>query len=419
MEIKVLNWNIGGAKVLEQKCIKMREKVKKEINHDLQKLLKKNTPDIVTLQEVVTYKQPSDSHMNNIIDKKSIDKLGYKCFFFPFIDSLGFSSQDKWEKIKNGKCCEQNCSSRDSNCPDLSTKGSDWDKKSYFAQGNGMLFRKDAPLFPCCDLSKPGEVSPGQRLLTILEQQKINPVGDIKREIDNDFQNYLIEKTPLTRGSYFGDRDTEPRAAIVSHLIYKSPIPGDSRPIDIFVVNVHLTTIMKERVGIPSKDTEATRLRIDQLTAIFDEIISRFNSWYEDGFPQRGVKRKPTDCENWETIERHHPVWLLCGDFNFTEKSLEHDFILRRNFIDTTPTGRRTATVMSYHGKPIRHNGTKTSGAGNPATLTLDYIFAGPKFVALDPLFTDSEMLDNIVDHSVFSSDHYPIISNIPLFMVR
>jgi endonuclease/exonuclease/phosphatase family metal-dependent hydrolase len=419
MEIKVLNWNIGGAKVLEQKCMKLRELVKNEINHDLQKLIREKNPDIVTLQEVVAYKQPSDNEMTNILDKKSIDQIGYKCFFFPLIDSLGFSSQDKWDKIKNGKKCEPACPHRDDQCPSPDIGDSDWHKASYFAQGNGLLFRKDAPLFPCCDLSRPGQPSPGQRLLTIIEQQKINPVSDIEREISNDYQNYLIEKIPLTRGSYFGDRDTEPRAAIVSHLIYKSPIENDSRPIDIFVVNVHLTTIMKERVGIPSKDAEASGLRIDQLTAIFDEIVSRFNWWYEDGFPQRGVKRTVEHCEEWETITRHHPVWLLCGDFNFTENSLEHEFILRRNFIDTTPPNRRVKRLVDNHGNTISHNGTKTSGAGNPATLTLDYIFAGPKFVALDPLFTDNEMLDNIVEHNVSSSDHYPIISKIPLVMVR
>lgn len=417
MEIRVLNWNIGGAKVLEQKCMKMRGKVKTEINADLQRLLKKNDPDIVTLQEVVAYKQPSDDNLYNIIDKRAIDKLGYKSFFFPLIDSLGFSSQDKWEKIKKGKSCDKNCHSRDTNCPDENTKGSDWHKDSYFAQGNGMLFRKNAPLFPCCDLSKPDEKTPGRRLLTIIEQQKV--ISDIKREVDNDYQNYLVEKSPLTRGSYFGDRDTEPRVAIVSHLIYKSPVQHDSKPIDIFVVNVHLTTIMKERVGIPYKDAKATSLRIDQLTAIFNDIISRFNSWYEDGFPQRGVKRTSKDCQEWETIERHHPVWLLCGDFNFTERSPEYEYIIRSNFIDTTPRERRTKTVHDTNGKPISHNGTKTSGAGNPATLTLDYIFAGPKFVALDPLFNDQEMLDNRVDHSVSSSDHYPLISRIPLFMVR
>ena len=101
---------------------------------------------------------------------------------------------------------------------------------------------------------------------------------------------------------------------------------------------------MKERVGIPAIDTKATELRIKQLDEIFDGIISRYNSWFDDGFPHRGEKRKP---ELWETFDRHKPVWLLCGDFNFTENCLEYDYIMRRNFIDTTLPERRYETLYN------------------------------------------------------------------------
>ena len=123
--------------------------------------------------------------------------------------------------------------------------------------------------------------------------------------------------------------------------------------------------------------------------------------------------------KKWETIERHQPVWLLCGDFNFTENSEEYDYIMRRNFIDTTLPRMREKVGHDEKGHSIKHSGTKAAGAGNPAVLTLDYIFAGPKFVAFDPLFSDTAMVENVVDHSVLSSDHYPIVSNIPLFMIR
>lgn len=392
MNITVLNWNIGGAKVLESKTEDKRNKVKKDINDNLQNLIKHNEPDIVTLQEVVAYKQPSDIDVINIVDKNKIDELGYKCFFFPLIDSLGFSSQDKWKKI---------------------AKNSDWNQNTYFAQGNAMLFRKNAPLFPFWDLSRPDQISPGQRLLTILEQQKTNPVADYL--FDSDFQNYLIEHIHLEGGVYFGDRDTEPRAALVAHLILESLYPGDPKPIDVFVINVHLVTIKKERVGIPSEDTRATKLRIKQLDDVFNGIISILNSWFDDKFPHRGEKR---ESEDWETFERHQPVWILCGDFNFTENSDEYDYIMRRNFIDTTPPERRKQITPGPNGN-LNHSGTKAKGAGNPAALTLDYIFAGPKFVALDPLFSDAGMLDNSVNHNIMSSDHFPIISKIPLFMVK
>ena len=394
MELRVLNWNIGGAKVLEQKTEDERDKVEKEINEDLRSLIENNRPDIVTLQEVAAYKQPKHKNVINTINIEKIGELGYKFFFIPLIDSLGFSSQAKWKKI---------------------SKDSDWDENTYFSQGNAMLFHKDVALFPFWDLSKPTEKSPGIRLLTILEQQKKNPVPDFTCKFDHDFQNLLIEHIHLEGGVYFGDRDTEPRAALVGHIILDSPLPNDPKPIDVFVINIHLVTTMKERVGIPMIDTKAAELRIKQLDVIFDGIISRYNSWFEDGFPDRGVKRSP---EKSETFERHHPIWLLCGDFNFTENSHEYNYIIRRNFVDTTPPSRRE-DIIWQHGRSVEHKGTKASGSGNPATLTLDYIFAGPKYVSFDPLFSVKRMHDNRVDHNITSSDHYPLISKIPLFMVR
>jgi len=177
--------------------------------------------------------------------------------------------------------------------------------------------------------------------------------------------------------------------------------------LDIFVVNLHLVTVTKERVGIPSVDQRAARMRRAQLDIVFDGIVSRYNSWADDGYPQRGEKRSP---EHWETFERRKPVWILCGDFNFTPDSDEYDFIQRRNFIDTTPdSGRRPP-----HGKG---KGTKAKGAGNPPTLTLDYVFAGPRFIAFDPVFEETGISRNIVDHDVRVSDHYPVFSNLPLLL--
>ncbi len=239
-KIKVLNWNIGGAKVLEQKCTTWRNKVRNDINENLINLLKDQRPDIVTLQEVVSYKQPSDPSRINIIDIDQIKLIGYKCYYFQLIDSLGFSSQDKWDKIKKGRCCVPNCEFQGNHdiccpadCPDIgdidscgtaNMVQSDWHEASYFSQGNAFLFKEEAPLFPLCDLSRPDEKTPGKRLMSIIHQQEENPIRDIEREKKLGYQNFLIEKTPLSRGSYFGDRDTEPRAAMVAHLIYESPI---------------------------------------------------------------------------------------------------------------------------------------------------------------------------------------------------
>ena len=408
MDIRILNWNIGGAKFLEQKRRDKREEVRRNINRELKKLISDNRPDVITLQEIVRYKQPKDPNVIDVIDEIS----GYKYYSFPLIDSLLFSSQAKWNKIK---------------------EGSDWDQHTYFAQGNAMMFKEDAPLFPVWDLPRLCEKSPGRQREDFFKQFKDEnssdgnankKAGDVSKDSEllkaeqrafHDKKYLIIKHVHLDSGLYFGDRDTEPRAALVSHLIVdplsnQNPITGQNanqKPLDIFIVNLHLVTIMKERVGIPNVDSRAVRMRRAQLDIIFDGIISRYNSWSDDGYPQRGRKRKQKE---WETFRRHKPVWILCGDFNFTEDSEEYDFIKRRNFIDTTPEDNR----RSPNG-----NGTKASGAGNPPTLTLDYIFAGPNFIAFDPVFKEAGRHQNTVIHDVQSSDHYPVFSILPLLLPK
>jgi endonuclease/exonuclease/phosphatase family metal-dependent hydrolase len=213
--------------------------------------------------------------------------------------------------------------------------------------------------------------------------------------------DHLIEQVNLDSGLYFGDRDTEPRAALIAHLI-KNPKTNDGKllkPLDIFVINVHLTTIMKEREGIPKKDKEATEIRLDQLKTIFDGIISRYNLWKASGFLNRGEERYFDNPEE-KSIKRYQPIWIIAGDFNFTPESLEYEVIKRMNFVDVVPN---------------KGSGTKSSGRGNKASLTLDYIFAGPNFISLDPFIIEKGIDDNEVDHQTKASDHYPIWATIPI----
>jgi len=57
---------------------------------------------------------------------------------------------------------------------------------------------------------------------------------------------------------------------MIAHLVLGS-LRGDSGvlqlqyPLDVFVINLHLTTLMGEREGIPQVDEEATRKRLAQL----------------------------------------------------------------------------------------------------------------------------------------------------------
>lgn len=316
-------------------------------------------PDVVTLQEIVRYREPTDNQTLDLLDNPP----GYTYFPFPLIDSNILSSKAKWNKVK---------------------QDSDWHPNTYFAQGNGFLIRNDAPHFPVWNLSRLGELRPGT-------------AGD-----------HFVELVHLDSGLYFGDRNTEPRAALVAHFIYD---PGESagsgtdknqNPLDIFVVNVHLTTLMMEREGVPEIDALASATRHAQLDVVFNGIVSRYNSWRASGYRERGDTRKP---EPNETFDRHSPVWIIAGDFNFTEESSEYAFIKRMNFIDTVPE----AGKITQWGR-----GTKARGVGNDPTLTLDYVFAGPKFVSLDPAI-DLYANRVIHDHKVRASDHCPVLSSMNL----
>ena len=101
-----------------------------------------------------------------------------------------------------------------------------------------------------------------------------------------------------------------------------------------------------------------------------------------------------------ETHDRCAPVWILCGDFNFTRQSAEYRYIKDRNFMD-------------IHFDPIDAF-TKAVGRAKEPSLTLDYVFAGPAFEALDPKRTRERSTHQVrYDRDVRCSDHYPICASL------
>jgi len=359
MEFSILNWNIGGAKYLETKGKDERARFREQVNSALRSILQRsglgNPPDVVTLQEIVRYREPDSQQMHDFVDRIE----GYEYFPVTLIDTRFASSKAKWRKVM---------------------QGSDWQKGTYFAQGSAFLFRKDSPLFPVWDLSN-------------LDQPA--PVTD---------KDCLVEHVHLESGLYFGDRNTEPRAALVAHFIYDpTRYAGDlglaKKPLDLFLVNLHLTTLVMEREGVPEIDRKASRIRQSQLDIVFDGIVSRYNSWRRSGYRQRGEKVDPGPSE---TFDRYSPVWVLAGDFNFTPDSEEYAFVKRMNFIDTIPA-ENTVTPFGA--------GTKAKTVQRDPTLTVDYVFAGPKFVSLEPVVEDKGLRQNRVvhDHKYRASDHYPL----------
>lgn len=343
MDFRIINWNIGGAKFLEQKENK-RAKTRAKINGELNTLIEKYDPDVITLQEVVQYRD-SNGDLIDLIDPP--DKYNY--YSFPLIDTDRLSFKGKWNKIR---------------------RNGGWSPETFFAQGNAILHHKNVAHVPVCSLSNGKEA--------------------------NTVDRHYVEQVNIESGLYFGDRNTEPRSALVSHFIFN--YKNDPKPQDVFVVNIHLTTLTMEREGIPEIDLRAKKIRLNQLDIIFNGIVSRYNTWRLEGFLDRGKKLKLS--KEKETIKRHEPLWVLVGDFNFTQESEEYESIKRMNFVDVIVPDKKAP-------------GTKAKGLGKPATIVVDYIFAGPKFIALDPNITKIDHIENCVDHDSKSSDHYPCIATI------
>jgi len=353
-DFRILNWNVGGAKYLELEEYE-RNIFRQDLNYELVQLLRKYNPDVVTLQEIIRYGD-SNEEPQEILDQIH----GYSYYPFTLIDTYDMSATEKWRKsIDKGK----------------------WKKESYFAQGNGFLFNDKFPTFPVWSLSD-------------------------GRHYRKD--RHYVEKVTLQLGLYFGNRDTEPRAALVSHFILRPDVTKeedlDKMILDVFVINLHLTTLKGEREGIPKKDGEGSKIRLNQLEAILHGIVSQYNTWRQAKYQRYEMKSEEKDYDEDEgiTINRYSPLWILAGDFNFTPESVEYETIIRSNFIDCH--------------KDHRGTGTKAKGMGVEATLTVDYIFAGPKFVSLDPLITEHAIKRNPgPDYMVRISDHYPLFAHIPL----
>jgi endonuclease/exonuclease/phosphatase family metal-dependent hydrolase len=179
------------------------------------------------------------------------------------------------------------------------------------------------------------------------------------------------------------------------------------KPLDVFIVNLHLTTLVAEREGIPDIDEEASQTRLRQLDIVLNGIVSRYNRWRKDGYKIRG--KAPALRKGKDTDKRYPPIWVITGDFNFTPESVEYQTMVRRGFIDMMPKRAR-------HQVP-HHQPTKAPGIGNDPTITLDYLFAGPRFEAIDPSYNEDHIGNNRVDTDeiVRVSDHYPLIVDLPI----
>lgn len=372
-DIKLLNWNIGGAKYLElssqssnlKQGDESREEFRKKLNEALKLEINRHHPQVVTLQEVVEYQADG-----RVQDRESVIDPPDDYHYFPFmlIDTQRHSHQGKWNKVR---------------------KVGGWPDDAFFSQGNAILVKKSLPHFPLWSLPA-------------LHQNHETWVSNAPRRSSDAPGLGCMELVALESGLYFGERNTEPRAALVLHLVL-SRIGEDElpKPLDVFVINLHLTTLMLEREGVPAVDELASQTRMRQLDNVLNGVVSRYNEWRAQKFTVRGEHLPPSERDgHTETYSRLPPIWIIAGDFNFTPESMEYATLVRRGFISMV-SGR-----------------TKAKGLGNPPTLQVDYVFAGPRFEAIDPDSAEKKIRDeNKVDFGDDTkvSDHFPLFASIPI----
>ena len=304
---------------------KKRDRLKALIARELaQECIEKYEPDFIALQEIVQYEEIG-------VLKELVDPPKGYCYQSSIsIDTARQNNPVKWEPIR---------------------KAGRWPHSVYLGQGNGLLWKEGIPHCSIWDWN-------GQ-----------------KTRCGKGLHQEVIR---IDTGLFIGTRDTEPRIAVVSHFVLQGR--------HVFIVNLHLTTLLKEREGFPERDCEGAEIRGQQLNIVLNGIVSRYNRWRESQHPVDPLNR---------------PIWFLAGDFNATESSLEIEKMKRLNFLDLCLD---------------KGAGTKRGKNGQNAALTLDYIFAGPAHYAFDPQSVNRLLKKTSLTpiYEITVSDHYPIIAKFP-----
>ncbi len=208
-----------------------------------------------------------------------------------------------------------------------------------------------------------------------------NVAGAKFLELPEELPKKPIKKHPMTRGEY---RDKLHDAL---HRLTNPHDPTKDAP-------DHLTTLKGEREGSPDKDVAASKVRRTQLDVVLNGIISRYNEWVPGAIKKQRHEKDPK-------FERRPAVWVLGGDFNCIPTSPEIVAMKQPNFIDLNPNkggGAKGTTV------PIE-----------AASITLDYLFAGPAFYSIDPYLAEQRAQNNPLPLEYRVSDHLPVLADVPI----
>jgi len=325
--LTIASWNVAGASLLKT-SVKKREEKHQLYNKELKKLISKAQPDVILLQEIVRYSD-SKGQIKELFDIPD----GY--FYMPSttIDTYSNSYPPKWNKIRSD---------------------GGWAKDTYLGHGLGILWRKKLP----------------HSSLWSIDESSLHTGAKLE-----------IEVVRFESGLFTGNRDTEPRMAMVAHFNVANQ--------DFFVINVHLTTLKGEREGFPEKDQQGTIVRQKQIDILLNGIISRLNHDRQSRFNRLDVKPKPG-------------IWLLGGDLNATLDSPEITQLQQMNF-----------------SRLCSDEPTKRGKKEETAKIKVDYIFAGSKYYAFDPIILQNALNNKEDSFMIFDaikiSDHYPIVARFPI----
>lgn len=331
--LRLMTWNLAGAKHLALGP-DLTLGARKKLTSQLKCLVKKYNPHVVMLQEYAQFAQGStaDKDLLGLIEPSDIPE--YKLTEIPLISNEQPCHPEKWQRFIG------------------------WHKPSLLTQGMAMLWRSNLCVGNFWDF----KTTKASSRLT-------------------------AEIVRMETGLYTGNRDTEPRAAVVAHFVFGP----NHEPRDVLIVNVHLTTLKNEREGKPFFDELGNSIRMSQIDVLLNGIVSRYNTWWDE-YDGKGPRKSP--------------VWILAGDFNCTPNSQEIRRIIQSQFMNLNPN-------------------PKWGSRGDDRELNVDYIFAGPKYRSLKHRTVERKVTNNLppiktvldggIEINLYTSDHFPVFARLPL----
>jgi endonuclease/exonuclease/phosphatase family metal-dependent hydrolase len=338
MRLKVMSWNMAGAKVFEKldaapapaagTYIRHFHEVweNRILRHLPRAADRPDYPDIILLQECLGFVDHRRARSGRWQTGKQILQAifsGYEAFFFPGFSSHSHPNPARWKKFRQGGGAQNFI-------PD----------EIEAQQGYGVCVRDISQL----------------RRLWVDEARPPQNLPDVDRPTSQPQYDLCFEAIHTTTGLYLGSRDTEPRLVVLGRL--KLPDPPGERYVNF--LNVHLTTLKGEREGNIRRDRLGSRARMQQLDLILDNVISPY---------QEADHRMPRVAP-----DQKEDTWVIAGDFNATPDSGELELARRVGFVDGNPDKHLEDDTQRFQGQI----GTKWSlNRLNAPPIATDYIMCG------------------------------------------